>query len=114
MSTSTGKQKKRIRPALTPEAREDQLVGLAINLAEKQLMEGTASSQVITHYLKIGSTKDRIEREILNEQKSLIKAKTEALKSEKKLEAVYEQALKAMQKYSGQSGVDDDEDIEML
>ena len=63
---------KKTRPALTPEARENQLVALAVDLAEKQLREGTASSQVITHYLKIGSTKERIEKEILEKQKDLI------------------------------------------
>ena len=66
---------KKIRPATTPEARENQLIALAVDLAEKQLIEGTASSQVITHYLKLGSTKERIEREILEKQKALIEAK---------------------------------------
>lgn len=104
---------KRIRPALTPESREDQLVALAINLAEKQLLEGTASAQVISHFLKIGSTKERIEKEILEEQKDLIKAKTEALKSEKRVEELYEEALNAMRRYAGQSvGEDDEDDIE--
>lgn len=102
-----------MRPALTQEAREDQLINLAVNLAEKQLMEGTASSQVITHYLKMGSTKERIERDILREQKDLIKAKTEALKSEKRVEELYANALNAMRRYSGQE-VSDDEDIEIL
>lgn len=101
---------KRIRPALTPESREDQLVALAINLAEKQLLEGTASAQVISHFLKIGSTKERIEKEILEEQKDLIKAKTEALKSEKRVEELYEEALNAMRRYAGQSVDEDDED----
>lgn len=91
-----------LRPGLTPEAREDQLVALATNLAEKQLRDGTASSQVITHYLKIGSTKERIEKEILKEQKDLIKAKTDALKSEKRVEELYANALAAMRKYAGQ------------
>lgn len=68
--------RKKMRPALTPEARENQMISLAVDLAEKQLMEGTASSQVITHYLKLGSTKERIEKEILEKQKELIDAKT--------------------------------------
>ena len=104
-------EEKRIRPALTPESREDQLVALAINLAEKQLLEGTASAQVISHFLKIGSTKERIEKEILEEQKDLIKAKTEALKSEKRVEELYEEALNAMRRYSGQV-VDEDREEE--
>lgn len=97
-----------LRPALTPEARENQLIALAVDLAEQQLREGTASSQVITHYLKLGSTKERIEKEILEKQKELISAKTEALQSAKRVEELYADAIKAMRKYSGQ-GVDDDE-----
>ncbi len=100
------------RPALTPEAREDQLIALATNLAEQQLRDGTASSQVITHFLKLGSTKERIEKEILREQKEMIKAKTEALKSEKRVEELYAEALSAMRKYSGQEIVEEpDEDL---
>lgn len=99
------------RPALDPEARENQLIALAINLAEKQLMEGTASSQVITHYLKLGSTKERIEKEILEKQKDLITAKTEAIQSAKRVEELYANALEAMRTYSGQKTVNDDEDI---
>ena len=97
-----------IRPALTPEARENQLVYLATELAEKQLREGTASSQVITHYLKLGSTKERIEKEILEKQKDLITAKTEAIQSAKRVEELYAEAISAMRKYSG-NGSDDNE-----
>ncbi len=102
------------RPALDPEARENQLIALAINLAEKQLMEGTASSQVITHYLKLGSTKERIEKEILEKQKDLITAKTEAIQSAKRIEELYANALDAMRNYSGHITVtnDDLEDIQ--
>ena len=99
------------RPALDPEARENQLIALAINLAEKQLIEVTASSQVITHYLKLGSTKERIEKEILEKQKDLITAKTEAIQSAKRVEELYANALEAMRTYSGQKTVTEDEDI---
>lgn len=101
---------KRGAPAITPEGRENQLIALAVNLAEKQLLEGTASSQVISHYLKLGSTKENIEKEILQEQVKLVKAKTEALKSSKANEALYKNAIKAMRNYSGNGGDDDDED----
>lgn len=106
---SSGARKK-IRPALTPEARENQMISLAVDLAEKQLMEGTASSQVITHYLKLGSTKERIEKEILEKQKELISAKTEALQSAKRIEELYTDAISAMRRYSGQGSPDDDEE----
>ena len=111
--SESSKKGRRIRPALTPESREDQLVALAINLAEEQLLAGTASSQVISHFLKIGSTKERIEKEILKEKKDLIKAKTEALKSEKRVEELYAEALNAMRRYSGQTTSEGDKDEEL-
>lgn len=89
------------RPALTPEARENQLIALAVDLAEKQLMEGTASSQVICHYLKLGSTKEKIEKELLEKQKVLLDAKTESLQSSRRVEELYQNALNAMKNYSG-------------
>lgn len=88
-------------PAASPEARENQMIALAVDLAEKQLLEGTASSQVITHYLKLGSTKEKLEKDILEEQRKLIVAKTDALESAKKIEELYTKALDAMREYSG-------------
>lgn len=96
------------RPALTPEARENQMIALAVDLAEKQLIEGTASSQVITHYLKLGSTKERLEKEKLEEENRLLKAKTEAMQSAKRVEELYSEAIKAMRRYSGQEEPDDE------
>lgn len=107
-TNSSGSSTRKRRPALTPEARENQMIALAVDLAEKQLMEGTASSQVITHYLKLGSTKERIEKEILEKQKELIEAKTQSLRSAERFEELYEEAIKAMQNYSGQGGSDDE------
>ena len=98
--------KTRRRAATTPEARENQLISLAVDLAERQLMEGTASSQVITHYLKLGSTKERLEKEKLMEENKLLKAKTEALQSAKRVEELYANALAAMKSYSGSGGED--------
>lgn len=89
------------RPAVTPEAREQQMVGYAIDLAEKQLREGTASSQVITHFLKLGTTSYKTEKEILEMQKELIAAKTENLKSQKNSEELYKKAIDAMKRYAG-------------
>ena len=106
-SESTGSSKK-IRPALTPEARELQMISLAVDLAERQLLEGTASSQVITHYLKLGSTKEKIEKEILEKQKELIEAKTQNLQSAKRVEELYTNALNAMRRYSGAGGDEDE------
>lgn len=99
---------KKMRPPLTPESREAQLICMATDLAEQQLRDGTASSQVITHYLKLGTTKERIEREILEKQKELISAKTEALQSAKRVEELYANAIAAMKRYSGNGGTDDE------
>lgn len=95
------------RPALTPEARENQLISLAIDLVEQRLIDGTASSQETTHFLKLASTKAKIEKEILLEQKKLIAAKTESLESAKELKGLYADALNAMREYSGNSDSDD-------
>ena len=100
-AVSSSESKEMMRPALTPEARENQLISLAVDLAEKQLRDGTASSQVITHYLKLGSTKERIEKEILEKQKELIEAKTQNLQSAKRVEELYAKALDAMRNYGG-------------
>lgn len=94
----------KIRPALTPEARENQLISIAYDLVEKRLLEGTASSQETTHFLKLGSTKERKEKEKLQEEITLLKAKTENLKSVKRTEELMEEAIRAMRMYSGQGG----------
>ena len=95
------------RPALSPEARENQMISLAMDLAEQQLRDGTASSQLITEFVKRGSTKARLEKEILEEQVELTKAKTEALQSAKRMEELYENAITAMRNYAGQGDPDE-------
>lgn len=90
-------------PATTLEGREQQLVGLAVDLAEQQLRDGTASSQVITHFLKLGTTNAQLEHEKLVHENELLRAKTEAIQSEKRMEEVYEKAIAAMKSYSGGS-----------
>lgn len=89
-------------PATTVEARESQLISLAVDLAEKQLREGTASPSVIAHYLKLGSTKDRVEKEILELRKDLIVAQTETLRAAKRMEELYTEAMDAMRSYNGE------------
>lgn len=109
VAEETSQKKRRLPPAKTLEARENQLISLAVDLAEAQLAKGTASSQVITHYLKLGSTKEKLEKEILESQKVLMQAKTDALTSTKNIEELYKKALSSMSTYRG--SVDDDEDI---
>ena len=100
-SESTSSSKK-IRPALTPEARE-----LQIDLAEKQLLEGTASSQVITHYLKLGSSREKLEQERLAEENNLARAKVRAIDSTDEIKDLYKDAINAFRIYSGQGNDDD-------
>lgn len=96
-------------PATTLEAREKQLVSLAVDLVEKQLLDGTATSQVITHYLKLGTRQAEIEKEILTERRKLLTAQTDQIASGKRVEELYKNALDAMRTYSGNR---EDEDYE--
>ena len=106
--SKAGMTSKRMRPALTPEARENQMISLAVDLAARQLQEGTASAQVITHFLKLGTTKAELEKEKLERENELLRAKTESLQSTQRMEELYENAIKAMQRYGGQGGSDDE------
>ena len=106
-ANSSGTTKK-MRPALTPEARENQLISLATDLAEEQLRNGTASSQVISHFLRLGSTREQIENEMKVAQRDLLNQKTESLKSAQQVEEMYKEALNAMRHYSGQGAMEDD------
>lgn len=106
-AVTSSESSRKMRPALTPEARENQMISLAMDLAEQQLRDGTASSQLITEFVKRGSTKTRLEQEILEEQKELIEAKTKSLQSAQRIEELYANALDAMRNYSGQGSSDD-------
>lgn len=107
--TSSSPLARKQAPATTPEARERQLIALAVDCAEQQLLDGTASSQVITHFLKLATEKERLEREKLERENELLRAKTEALQAEKTKEELYRNVLTALKKYSGQ-GDDECED----
>ena len=97
----------RVRPATTPEARENQLISRAMRLAEQQLEDGTASAQVITHYLKLGSSRERIEQERLRHENELLKVKREAYEGQKRIEELYVNAIQAMRAYGGHGTADD-------
>ena len=96
------------RPALSPEARENQMISLAVDLAERQLIEGTASSQVITHFLKLATTKAQLEKEKLVQENKMLEAKTKAIQSAENVEKLYSDAISAMKRYSGHGDSDDD------
>lgn len=104
-------KRQRRQPAVTEQSRENQLVSLAIDLAEKQLEEGTASSQVVTHYLKLGSTREKLEQERLRRENLLLDSKVESMASAKKVEELYGEALDAMRRYAGRA-IDKEDEVE--
>lgn len=89
-------------PALTPEARENQLISMAERLAEKQLREGTASSQIIVHYLRLATVKEQLEREKIKYETELLKAKKDSVESGIRSEETYANAIRAFQAYRGE------------
>ena len=103
---------KRPRPATTPDAREAQLISYATDLAEKQLLNGTASAQVISHYLKLGSSRERLEQERLEEELRLTRIKADAIESEKRVEQLYSEAIRVMRLYQGQEAQPSEDDYE--
>ena len=107
-SRSVNPQKPKAPPAATFEDREQQLVAYAVDLAEKQILEGTASSQVITHYLKLGTTRERLEQERLRNENALLKARVASIEAGDDIKELYTQALAAMRKYSGSTENYDD------
>ena len=103
--SSSGSNRPR-RPAISPEARMSQLVGLAVDCAEQQLRDGTASSQVITHFLKYATKEKELEMQILEKQKDLISAKTEAIQAQKRSDEMFAEAIRAIRGYQGQGDPD--------
>lgn len=108
VSVESSESKRRMRPALTPEARENQLISLAIDLVEERLRKGTATSQETTHFLKLGSTKNQLELEKMKLENELIKAKTNAVNSSESADKMYKEAIEAFKKYAGANSVSDD------
>ena len=109
-SSSSSDRQNRIRPALNVENREMQLGSLAVDLAEKQLREGTASSQIITYYLKAVSQREQLELERLRSENEMLRAKAKAIASAEDQKILLEKALKAFTEYSGEASDDDDYD----
>lgn len=110
-TTKSSNQSRKIRPALSPEARENQLIDLAVNLAEQQLLDGTASSQVITHFLKLGTTRAGLEKEKLKKENAVLEAKAKAYQSSEEMKDLYENAIKAMRDYGGHGEAEDYEEL---
>lgn len=101
---------KPMRPALTPEARENQLISLAVDLVEQRLRDGTASAQETTHFLKLASRKAKLEAERAELENELIKAKTQSIKDQADIKTLYTEAIAAMRRYSGHGSSSEEED----
>lgn len=109
-ATELPESPKSLPPVLTLEGRENQLIAAAYDLAEKRILEGSASSQELTYFLKMGSSKTALERDKLKEENKLLRAKTEALQAQVNNEALLEKALKAFRSYRGEDeGGEEDE-----
>lgn len=99
-------------PALTLEDREDQLIALAVNLAEQRLRDGTASNQLISEVIKLGTTKERLQKEKLQRENDMLRAKTEAIEAQKHTDEIYLKALNAMRAYAGFEVYVEDDDYD--
>lgn len=91
-------------PPTSIEAKENEMISLAMDMAEEQLRNGTASAQVITHFLKLGSARERLEKELLEKQKELLEVKTKNIEMSQRSDELYAAALEAMRRYSGAGG----------
>lgn len=110
--TPSSTSSRKVRPALTPEARENQMISLAIDLVEKRLIEGTASSQETTHFLKLATSKARLERERLELENELTKAKTESIRAQKRSDELFAEAIKAFKTYSGNNSASEEDEYD--
>lgn len=97
-------------PGKTPEDRENQLIAAAVELAERQIIEGTASAQVITHYLKLGSSREKLEQRRIEQEVLKLQKQQEIMESAQRVEEMYSEAMDAFRAYSGRPSEDDDED----
>lgn len=110
--TTSSTSSRKMRPALSPEARENQMISLAMDLVEKRLIEGTASSQETTHFLKLATNKARLEMRRLELDNELTQAKTESIRAQKRSDELFAEAIKAFKTYSGGGRADEEEDYD--
>lgn len=103
------RSQRRSKPARTPKARENQLINLAVDLAERQLRDGTATSQVITHFLKLATVREQYEVEKLRADLKLSEAKAKAIEAQENKGTLYEKAIEAFKSYSGFSSDEEDD-----
>lgn len=106
--SSKSTTKKSLPPASTPEMRENQIIAAAMDLAEERILDGTASNSLLIHYLRLGSTKERLEKDFLTKKMEHLEAKTEAIYEAKKVDEMYAKAVNAMRVYNGHASYDDE------
>jgi len=106
-ATSVKQLKNRLAPGKTIESRENQIILMAYDLVEERIRKGTATSQEVTHFLKMGSSQAQLEKAKLENENKLLEAKTEALESQKKIEELYAEAIRSMAIYQGRGDEDD-------
>lgn len=107
---SSGGRRRKLPPATTPEAREHQMIALAYDEAERQMREGNASAMVVTHFLKLGTSKNMLELKKLENETALLEARKNQIGSEQRMEELYSEAIKAMRGYQGHEEESDDYD----
>lgn len=107
-TTSSPGSSRKLRPALTPESRENQLIALAMDLVEQRILDGTASSQETTHFLKLASSKAKLEKQLLEAQAEMAIAKKEALDAQRRSDEDLKEVIRAFRQYSGNSEAGDD------
>lgn len=112
VKATTPKDTPKTRPALTPEARENQLISYAVDLAEQQLKDGTASSQVITHFLKLATVREKLERERLIKENKLLDVKAESIERNDRIESMYKDAIAAMRRYGGHEEPEEEDEYD--
>ena len=112
--SNESRPRKHEAPALTLETRENQLVALAMNLAEQRLRDGKATSQEIVYFLKAGSPDEKLKRQLLEAQAELAKAKAEAIENEKQNAKLFEEAIAAFKEYNGESYEDTEPDQDVF
>jgi len=100
-NNSTSVNSRRRSPATDPAVRENQMISLAIDAAERDLLSPNPSKQIVVHYLKLATVKAQLEKEKLQRENQLLTAKTDALESQARTEELYRNAIEAMASYSG-------------
>ena len=108
--TDNGDNKKYpLPPALTEEALENKMIMKAYEVVYQRMCDGTVTAPELVHFLRLGSTKEREDRDFLNKRKELLEAKTKAINESKNIEELYSKAIEAMKSYSPTQSEDEED-----